>query len=193
MTNICQLTSNNLKKILMKKSILLITCLIVIFAGLPVAHAQVGVSVDVVSRYLFRGADFGNAPNIQPTISYTISGFEIGAWAAYPVVSPAEGGEEEIDFYLTYSQDVGSGAMSVGITDYYYPHAGAKFFDFDDGTGAHAVEGFVEYSGLIRVFGTYVFHNDEDNSVYLELGYSRELDDATVDFFAGASLVESAA
>lgn len=43
------------------------------------ASAQFGLGADVVSRYVWRGTDFGNAASVQPYISYTAGVLEIGA------------------------------------------------------------------------------------------------------------------
>ena len=40
------------------------------------------VSGDVVSRYLWRGTDFGNSPAIQPGLSVSYANFSVGAWGS---------------------------------------------------------------------------------------------------------------
>ena len=35
-----------------------------------------------MSRYIWRGTDYGHSPSIQPTLSLTAGGFEIGGWGA---------------------------------------------------------------------------------------------------------------
>ena len=47
------------------------------------ATAEVGIGADVVSRYIFRGTDFGNAVTVQPGLTYSTDSFEIGAWSSW--------------------------------------------------------------------------------------------------------------
>ena len=57
--------------------------IILLFGTLSSVFAQLGLGTDVVSRYVWRGTDFGDSPSIQPTINYTTSGFSVGFWGAY--------------------------------------------------------------------------------------------------------------
>ena len=41
------------------------------------------VGGDLVSSYLWRGTKYGTGPAIQPYLSYSIGGFEIGGWGNY--------------------------------------------------------------------------------------------------------------
>ena len=44
---------------------------------------EVCLGVDLVSRYIWRGINVGDAPSVQPSLSLEVRGFEIGAWGAY--------------------------------------------------------------------------------------------------------------
>mgnify|MGYP001369321447 CR=1 FL=1 len=68
----------------------IITLLIV--ASLNLAFSQdepvevsspLSASVDIASRYVWRGTDFGNSPSIQPGITYTSGALTLGAWSAW--------------------------------------------------------------------------------------------------------------
>lgn len=135
---------------------------------------EVSLGADVVSRYVWRGIDFGNSVSIQPSIEYSGQGFTAGTWASY-AISPVENasagalGASEIDLYLSYD----FGPIAIGVTDYYFPNAGKKFFNFDDnGAGAHIIEPNISISGgeafPLQLFGAINAYNDPDNSVYLE-------------------------
>ena len=80
------------------------------------------VGGELVSRYLWRGIAFSNAPAIQPSLSYTFQkndfALEIGSWGSYAFNADA-GNEADLYFNASY------GPVSIGLTDYFYP------FDFD--------------------------------------------------------------
>ncbi len=68
-------------------------------AGTLSAQTSVSGGADFVSRYLWRGLDFGNSFSIQPSLALTSGGFEVGVWGSYPFTNTADG-NEEIDLYL---------------------------------------------------------------------------------------------
>lgn len=151
------------------------------------ANAQLDFGADLVSRYIWRGADFGNAASIQPWMSFTAGGFEVGAWSSWAWNDP---GANENDLYLSYSTDM----VGLTVTDFYFPAAPTfddgtfGFFNFDDnGDGAHYMEASGsltagKFSGLVGVF----FYNDPDNSVYVEGSYKvLSSDDMSASLVAG--------
>ena len=77
------------------------------------AQAQLDFGADVVSRYIWRGTDFGDAVSAQPWISYSANGFEVGAWSSWAWDDPAA---NENDLYVSYS----TGLFGVAVTDYYF-------------------------------------------------------------------------
>jgi hypothetical protein len=38
---------------------------------------------DVMSRYIWRGIDFGNSPAVQPSLFLSWRGLNVGAWGSY--------------------------------------------------------------------------------------------------------------
>jgi len=153
------------------------------------ASAQTAIATDVVSRYVWRGADFGNSASIQPTLSYTVGGFTVGTWASYALVS---GAAAEHDFFAGYSMTTDAGTFGVTATDYYYPTAGIKFGKFEgDNVGAHTFELSASYSGLFKVLASVNVFNDTTNSAYLEVGYDYAAEGATYSYFVGTALNES--
>jgi hypothetical protein len=152
---------------------------------------SVEVGSDLVSRYVWRGADFGNSASIQPTLAYSLKGLTVGLWASYPL-SYGSANYDEIDLYASYAITTKAGTFTPVLTDYSYPYLGRDFFDFgNDSTGAHTLEAGLSYSGpsqfpVTLVFGANV-HNDADHSVYLELGYPVTLNDVSLSFFVGGA------
>jgi hypothetical protein len=76
----------------------------------------ISLNSDFVSRYVWRGVDFGNAPAIQPSITASIKGFSFGTWGSYSLSSNTGG--LEADLFIAYDFDFG---LHLGITDYYFP------------------------------------------------------------------------
>ena len=148
-------------------------------------EAEIGLGTDVVSRYVWRGTDFGDAVSVQPFISYTSGPIEVGTWASYPI--GAADGANEHDLYVTYSV---MEALSVTLTDYYFPQGG-MFLEFEDDKGAHSFEISAGYvTGPVSVTAGFFFWNDanskdqtdadgnpetvafdEEDALYVEFGY----------------------
>lgn len=130
------------------------------------------VGADLVSSYLWRGTKYGVGPAIQPYLSFTVGGFEIGGWGNYCFTS-VEGAEADI--YLTYGFDFG---LSIGVTDYYFPGLGSDYLDWSDTTGAHGFEINLGYE--IKGFSAsanYMFNEaptagTTGGDLYFELGYA---------------------
>ena len=78
------------------------------------SYAQLDFGSDVVSRYIWRGWDFGNAVSVQPWMAYASGGFEIGAWSSWAIDAP---GANENDLYVSYSTET----FGITITYYYFP------------------------------------------------------------------------
>ena len=151
-------------------------------AAAPAANAEVGIGADVMSRYVWRGTDFGNSASVQPWISYSKGAVEVGAWSSWAI---STGGANENDLYASYS----AGPLSVALTDYFFPTAQeSDFFSFSDGDEVHVLEISVAYEmGPLSVLGAFNFSGDPDNSFYVEGGYSLlEEGDMTVGLTVGA-------
>lgn len=164
---------------------------IILFAGIIFftkdVYSQLNISAEAYNRYVWRGADFGNSPSIQPDINYTIGNFEVGTWAAFATTGDPDG--TEVDFYASYSINTDAGGFSLSVTDYTFPDLDSNnYFS----RNSHFVEFGVGYSGTESFpvsFSTGIFvTNDEDNSIYSELGY----DIGNVSLFLGFTPTKSA-
>ena len=161
------------------------------------AAAQVNVSADLMSRYVWRGFDFGESFSIQPDLSYTNGGFTVGTWASYSIAADGSGANEH-DLYVGYA----IGPVSVGLTDYYFPSPvgvegvpdGAKFFNYDnEGAGAHYLEPSLSVTGPasfpVTVTGAIVAYNAPDNPVYLEAAVPFTVEGVEMGVAAGGVIV----
>ncbi|NNE35400.1 MAG: hypothetical protein HKN13_09195 [Rhodothermales bacterium] len=158
---------------------------------------SVSLGTDLVSRYVWRGADFGESLSIQPTLTVSGTGLEVGAWASY-ATNPAGAGVNELDLWVGYTIETSSsGSVSFGVTDYYFPAPDAPtLFNFENGgEGAHWIEPFASYTGPssfpITIYGAAFVHNDPDDSIYLEASYPFQVQDVELGLTAGASAGES--
>lgn len=144
-----------------------------------ISYAQVSFGADVVSRYVWRGNDFGDSPSIQPDLKYSSGSWTIGTWAAYPFAIGASVSEHDV--YVNYSYK----AFGIGVTDYFFPEK-AKFFNYGI-EGNHVIEPNISFTGPVRLLVAVNVMNDNENSVYIELGYTTYADDVKLTFFAGGT------
>lgn len=172
----------------------------------PAVTAGDGVSVhtsaDLYNRYIWRGVDIGSAPSMQPSLSFSCGGFEWGTWGAY-TLSNAASGNDEIDFWLSYTRGFSSEAsISILLTDYYFPNAGIGLFNFnnhdaiDAGTmspdpGAHTIEVGLSITGgssfPVTLSGYLNVYNDAGSNTYFQLDYPFSADVTSLNFFCGAA------
>lgn len=149
------------------------------------AGIDVQFTTDVVSRYVWRGLEFGQAPSIQPGLSATWQGFTLGAWGAYKLNGE---GAQETDFYLSKS----FGPVTLAIWDYwsFYDTSAMDFFNYEEKTTAHLLEAQVLLSGgellPFNLLGSYFFYGlDTTKSIYLELQYVKSFGETNFMAFAG--------
>lgn len=172
-----------------KISSLIAFAVVIILSISTSSHSQVSFGSDVVSRYVWRGIDFGQSVSIQPGISYASGGFEIGAWGSY---ANTLGGANELDLWFSYSLEVNEySSVSFGLTDYYFPATPGGFLTFDV-DGNHVIEPFISYSGPFSVSAYFNVLNDPDNSIYLSAAYSFQFEDVSLEAFIGIVPTESA-
>ncbi len=153
----------------------------------PARAQSVSVGADVVSRYVWRGVDFGESLSIQPALSFGYSGFEIGAWGSYSVSADgADANENDLWASLTLAGPSGS-SVTATVTDYYFPGPGATGFSYSD---AHTLEVALSVTGPealpVTLYGGMLVRNDPDDSIYLEASVPITLiGDADVGLVAG--------
>ena len=142
------------------------------------ALAEVGVGVDAVSKYVWRGTAVGSGVAVQPSVDYTINALggllaegstTLGLWGNYSLVN---GTSDEINIALTQ----GVGPATITVTDYYFPLAagtgvGNSFFEFAD-DGGHAVEvgASVDVANASLFLGRFVSGAAKEDT-YAELSY----------------------
>lgn len=103
---------------LSKKSCLVIV-LFIFISTLPVNSQSVDIDfgADLVSSYVWRGYKQAGA-SVQPTLSASISGFSLGAWASTDFTS--KDGKKEVDFTAAYENS----GLKIAVTDYWWDGEG---------------------------------------------------------------------
>lgn len=166
-----------------------------LLATIPAAaQTDVGFGADIVSRYVWRGIDFGQSASVQPTIELTSGGFALGTWGSFAIT---DAGANELDLYASYT----AGPFTVGVTDYYFPTdgspdfgvtSGSDFFNYEEG-GAHYIEPFVSYSGgdalPLTITAATIVHNDPEYSTYIEAAYGFAVGETELGLAVGTVVV----
>ncbi|MDD2962309.1 MAG: hypothetical protein PHU33_00035 [Bacteroidales bacterium] len=152
---------------------------------------------DIMSRYIWRGLDYGASPSIQPTLSISGAGFELGYWGAISTL----GTYSEVDLYAKYS----IGGFSIMATDYFFPKdvvpvaKSDKYFNWEKETTGHLVEGAVQYKNpevmpFSLLAGVFVYgaadlkaDGNQNYSSYFEVTYSGNLAGNDFDIFVGGT------
>jgi hypothetical protein len=173
----------------------IVLSLLILISSISTIWAQSPVSIATgatfVSRYNWRGSDFGDAFSVQPALTLTVKGFNTGFWGSYSA------NFEEIDTWASYSYQVPNSVTITGlVTDYFFPGADVELFNFNnwddpDGPGAHTLELGASIAGPAKfplVFSAFVnVYNDEGKNNYFQLDYSAPLGQTTLGLTVGAT------
>ena len=169
--------------------------------------SHVFLGADLVSRYIWRGMQFGgNSPSIQPFFSYKTGGFEAGVWGAFSI--SGNNTSEEVDLHV--SQSFANEMFTVTLTDYFFPEdfADYNYFDYKNHSTGHILEGMVSYNGTDKFPLTFLvaanfygadaarIDNDPQSpdfnqktgiqySTYFELGYPFQVKTVDISTFIG--------
>jgi len=156
-----------------------------------VAQESIDVEFTVVSRYIWRGADLGQAydpaggdnhVHVQPSVTYTDpSGFSLGAWGSMGFDGHSD--FDEIDLTVDYSFTVAAGLDgSVGHIYYDFPTGNSNSGEFYAGVSATK-------SALSPSLFVYYDYDDGDGwYVELALGHDFSLPGSTRTLSAGLTV-----
>ena len=140
---------------------------------LSMLYGEVTIGADVVSRYVWRGTDFGNAAAVQPSIETTIGPVALGAWGSWSISpGPADASGNECDLYASTTV----GPVGLTLTDYFFPAyartdslLNVDIHVFELSAGADV--GPVSVLAAANVSGDVDDDGKSRNSAYLELTY----------------------
>lgn len=161
-------------------------------AGPTAAQApswDVSLNAEAVSRYVWRGRQYGVRPNLQPALTVSRGNFSFGTWGSYT----ANDEWREQDLFMSLVGGTESLSWSLTLYDYYFYMPGwdmGGFLEYGgvvDGaaTGAHTFELIGTLTGgpqalpLTLTVGWNVY-NDPDHPLWVGLSTERALGDWTV-------------
>lgn len=151
-------------------------------------------SLELSTKYMWRGIEYGTAPTVFPMIGYNTHGFNAFAMGAYAI----DGSHQEVDLGVSYTAK----EFTVGVSDYYYPSSvGEKdqYFKLSSRETGHWVEAYATWAGtkipLWVTVSTYIFGADKNEngkqmySSYAEVGYTHSFtEDNNIALCVGANL-----
>lgn len=103
---------------------------------------EASVSADVVSQYIWRGTQCGEA-SIQPTLGLGYKGLSLTAWGSTEI-NPSANYPKELDFTLAYTV----GGFNIGVTDYWFSSGGdeaGRYFRYNSHATNHMFEANIGY------------------------------------------------
>ena len=157
-------------------------------------ESNFSASLELSTKYMWRGIEYGTAPTVFPMIGYNTHGFNAFAMGGYAI----DGSHQEVDLGVSYTVS----EFTVGVSDYYYPSSvGEKdqYFKLSNRETGHWVEAYATWAGikvpLWITVSTYIFGADKNKdgkqmySSYAEVGYTHSFtDDNNISLCVGANL-----
>ncbi len=199
-----------------RKLQIMIVAIVALFASTGLFASEFSVGADIMSRYVWRGVDFGNSPSIQPTVEFSTGDFTIGSWGAFSVDTDIY---QELDLYISYTI---ADMITIGVTDYFFPTYNTeetpinnKYFNLKKEETGHLFEGNLGFeckkipltlSVNVAFYGADfptldmdTPDNEEDDvpdfdnpnySTYIEVGYGGTVKDVEWSTFIGITPAE---
>ena len=123
---------------MIKRCMLAIACSLMVMKASAQEGLQTTMNADVVSHYVWRGMELGNA-SVQPTLGVAWKGLSLSAWGSVGIANAED--MKEIDLTLQYT----TGGLTVGLVDYWNDTADPRYLYYHaHGTG-HVFEAFAAY------------------------------------------------
>ena len=181
-----------------------IVSLALLLAGICAVNAQetekkspFGGSVELTSKYLWRGQEYGETPTIFPTLSFGVGGLAVYAIGAYTF----DNSWREADLGISYTLK----DFTLGVVDYYYPTvvgANDRYFNFKNAETGHLLEACFTWASsklpISAMISTFFYGADKNKngnqawSTYAELGYHYDFSETNnLSVAMGASLNKS--
>ena len=120
----------------MKKYLFMLLAVSMFTCGNAQDNVEATISTDVVSNYIWRGQDLGDA-SLQPTLGIAYKGLSLSAWGSVGITDATD--TKELDFTLGYSV----GGFNVGVTDYWFSEG--RYFTYGAHSTTHVWEANVGY------------------------------------------------
>lgn len=148
--------------------------------------AELSLSADMVSRYVWRGSMLASSPSIQPSALFSYGSFYGGFWGSSPIQ-----GASEADWLIGYSGDY----FGVCLVDYFVAADNTIshwYFNWNDGSTGHDLSAELSFPGTekipFRALVAYNFYGADDNhSRYYELAWMFETKKVSGEVFMGGT------
>lgn len=124
------------------------------FPALAQDSVEAEAGADVVSSYIWRGQDLGNAA-VQPSLGISYKGISLSAWGSYGITDAAD--TKEFDLTLGYT----IGGLNMGMTDYWFNTADT-YFCYTEGKSSHVFEANVGYDFGVAALQVYTNFAGDD-------------------------------
>lgn len=179
--------------------IILFSCFVSVTAVKSQSKIEVGLGADLVNSYVWRGYKQAGA-SVQPSLSASLGGFSLGAWASTDFTSTD--GKKEVDFTASYQNS----GFKIAATDYWWDGEGKyRYFSTpgDDSNG-HYFEATLGYTlpesfPLSVTWNTFLLgkgnkksNGNNSYSTYIELAYPFSVQDINMGISTGFTPWESA-
>jgi len=131
------------------------------------------VSADIVSRYVWRGTDYGNSPAFQPDLEVSYKNFTLGGWGSAAFTSY---NIQETDLFFSYK----IWKLKFTCWDYFYLNTNSvrnNYFEYSNNKTGHDFSFDTEFRWSenfpLRILASYNFYGaDTLHSSYFEISYS---------------------
>ena len=174
----------------MRKILIIAACALSIVGTTTAQEAESSVSFetgfDAVSRYIWRGLQFSDSPNVQPYMSVGYKGLSLTGWGSYALGN----NYAEIDLYLSYTTH----GLTLSLNDYFTEDetdlSSTNWRNWKAEETVHLVEACVSYTTLgenhplTLTASTLIYGADDLDetaeqrySTYFEASYPFALDD----------------
>jgi hypothetical protein len=146
------------------------------------------LSAELVSKYMWRGVELSNAPNIQPTATLNYKDFYFGFWGSSPLQA---GGSHEADLVLGWQGKY----WGFCLTDYFVMDHSIErnyYFDWSENKTNHDLSLDITFPGTdkipFRALAAFNFYGlDKQHSRYYEVAWMFTKDEFEGEIFAGGT------
>jgi len=138
--------------------------IILLAAFSSILYADIKIQADLFSRYVWRGADYGNSVSLQPQIENDFGSVSIGIWGSVPLTTNTlNTNANECDLFI--NADLGS--FNFTLTDYFFPTYDGTDSLFN--INKHIFEIALSTKvGPLELMSAYNFYGEDKNSIYIE-------------------------
>jgi len=170
---------DTISEIVMKKILLTATSLLMLgMLAIPTQTAtaqdlSVDAGMTLTSRFIYRGVELGNSPNVQAMVGINSGGFSLYGWGSHSL-GQDDNAYKEVKFWANYTLDLGEFNLTPQIENHF--NAYTDLFDFDENTTTHVFQASAKLAGKGEAAPDlmigYAFGSPVEGTIYAEAGYA---------------------